>query len=69
VFAEERLTIARRVGEVLPRRPGDAVVLGTFKNEDSRSRRVGHFDENIGNVEHLSEADGEIHFIVLKTAR
>lgn len=55
--AKERMTVAWRVGKVLPRLPCLTVVLGTFEGEYARSRRVGHLDKHVGDVKLLSETD------------
>jgi len=59
-LTEELLTVGRSVSEVLPRLPCLTVVLGPLQGEHSRTWRVGHLDEDVGNVELLHSRHGTI---------
>ena len=66
LHAKDALAVARRVGKVLPRRPGLPVVRGAFEGPELRPRRIAHGDENVGDMEFLQRI--KIRGIIIKPA-
>ena len=51
--AKDVVAVGRRIGKVLPRVIGLAIVVGFLQSPDAGTRRVGHLDVDVGDVEFL----------------